>query len=419
MEKYAKGAWIIHNGRKIQNSTGGGAEYSAIDIAAKSASLLARMSRNDEVTLTADQVKVAARAGGLNPKTELRSCLDQLKDQSVIAESEDGSVTILGVTVRTTLLHAENIFKNNEPSAYEKASLELGEFTSSAPVKRKHAAEFIGDTCKLTHGDMDDFLNQAAEIGFVDHEADGCDPILFNGNLFRRDTARKTERIMSSLSGREATLTLEFSEKLNKQGAIPSQEAEKMLGDTLMSKLRAAGVFDENVVANERGEHSFITAPGAFHKYANPLAEDAFDQAKALVAALGHMGMSASPERRGRIFSISLLLRKMLNGREVGSAPAIGQDYRALELEGVVTIRRDGYRCYMSLQKMDVGQIAYDVLTQGDATATVIDKFPGASMTSYQNPEASRTKFRQKKQTEPSRKHTRDLLSTLRSHGGL
>ena len=418
MEKYDRGAWIIHHGRKIHGNTGGGAEYSAIDIAAKSASLLARMSENDETTLTADRVKILAKAGGLNPKMELRPCLEQLKDQSVITESAGGDVAILGVTVRTTLLHAENIFKNNEPSAYEKASLELGEFTSSAPVKRKHAAEFIGDTCELTRGDTDDFLNQAAEIGFVDHEADGGDPILFNGNLFRRDTARKTEKIMSSLSGREATLTLEFSEKLTKQGAIPSQEAEKMLGDTLMSKLRAAGVFDENVVANERGEHSFITAPGAFHKYANPLAEDAFDQAKALVAALSY-GMSESPERRGRIFSISLLLRKMLNGREVGSAPAIGQDYRALELEGVVTIRRDGYQCYMSLRKMDVGQIAYDVLTQGDATATVIDKFPGASMTSYQNPEASRTKFRQKKQTEPSRKHTRDLLSALRSHGGL
>ena len=137
MEKYAKGAWIIHNGRKIQNNTGGGAEYSAIDIAAKSASLLARMSENDEVTLTADQVKVAARAGGLNPKTELRSCLDQLKDQSVIAESDDGRVTVLGVTARTTLVHAVDIFENNEPDSYEQASLELGEFTSSGTCEKK------------------------------------------------------------------------------------------------------------------------------------------------------------------------------------------------------------------------------------------------------------------------------------------
>ena len=285
-------------------------------------------------------------------------------------------------------------------------------------MKRRSAAEFIGDTYKLTRNDTDDFLTQATEIGFVDYEVDGDDPILFNGNLFRRDTARKTERIMSSLSGEEAARMLEFSEKLTKQGAIPSQEAEKMLGNPLMSKLRAAGIFDENVVSNERGEYSFITAPGAFHKHVNPLEEDAFDQAKALVAALSY-GMSQSPECRGRILSISLLLRKMLNGGEVGPATAIGQDYRALELEGVVNIRRDGYRYYMSLRKMDVGQIAYDVLTKGDATETVIDKFPGASMMSYQNPEASRTKFRQKKQTPRSRKHTRDLLSALRSSGGL
>lgn len=418
MEKAAKGAWIIHHGRKIQNNTGGSAEYSAIDIAAKAASLLARMAASNEVTLTKATVDVMARAGGLNPKIELNACLQQLQDQSVISISSSGDVAVLGVTGRSALSHAADLFESNDPQPYERASLELGEITSTAPVGQAEAAEFISDTCKLTANDTGDFLSQAISIGFVDHEGPPNDAVLFNGNLFKRNTAAKTKKILDSLSTTEATVVTEFTQRLNAKGAISREVALSSLGDTLFSKLRAAAVFDENVVSNEAGEYGFITAPGAFHKFSNPMEDDAFDQAKALVAALKY-GMSVSSTSRGQIWGISLLLRKLLRGGEVGPAPAIGQDYRALEIEGVVSIRRDRSRYFMSLRKKDVGEIAYSVLTGGDASATIIDKLPGAAVTRYTTPEASRTKFRQKKQTAPSKKHTRDLLSALRSSGGL
>jgi hypothetical protein len=43
MDKQTKGAWVIHHGRKVSGDQRGASEYSAIDLAAKAASLLGRL----------------------------------------------------------------------------------------------------------------------------------------------------------------------------------------------------------------------------------------------------------------------------------------------------------------------------------------------------------------------------------------
>lgn len=418
MKKTEKGAWIIHHGRKVSGVTGGSAHYSAIDTSAKTAGLLARMSASEQSVLRAETVAALARVGGLNPKTELPFCLQQLADQAVISVGETGDVEVLGITTHTALGHAADIFEQNDPTAYERASLELGELASKEPVLELEAAVYISDTCKLSSTDTADFFTQARNIGFIDHEGDGDDRLLFNGNLFRKEGAQKTKKVLDSLKPDEAARVSSFFDKLNEVGALAREDVTKMLGDAVMSKLRAAAVFDESVVANSAGEFTFITAPGAFHKFVSPMEDDAFDQAKALVAALKY-GMSQSSTTRGKIWGVSLLLKKLLRGEEVGPAPAIGQDYRALEMDGVVQIRNAKNYCFMKLRKKDVGQIALEVLTGGDANVTVLEKLPGAAVTRYEGPEQLRFDFRQKKQTEQSKKQTEDLLQAMRSGGSL
>ena len=164
--------------------------------------------------------------------------------------------------------------------------ISLAELSSQAPVSAKGAIELVGDTHKLTKADATDFVQQASQIGFVNSEGEGTDRLLFNGNLFRRDTASKTMKVLSSLSSAEQNKVSEFEARLKSSGAIVASEASALLGETLFSKARAAALYDMNIVSNEAGDHVFITAPGAFHKFSNPLTEDAFDHAKALVAAL-------------------------------------------------------------------------------------------------------------------------------------
>jgi hypothetical protein len=147
------------------------------------------------------------------------------------------------------------------------------------------------------------------------------------------------------------------------------------------------------------------------------LIDDAFDHAKALVAALSY-GMSQSASERGRIWGVSLLLGKLLRGDSVGPAPAIGHDYRALELERVVQIIPTGGGYYrMKLLKMEVGQIALQVLQGGDAKAAALENLPNVGMKGYIGPEPARTSFRRKQQNAASKAQTRTLLSAVRGGG--
>jgi hypothetical protein len=166
----------------------------------------------------------------------------------------------------------------------------------------------------------------------------------------------------------------------------------------VFEKLRAAGMYDVNHVANPSGEYGFVTRPAAFHKFNDPLVDDAFDLAKALVAALSY-GMTQSAASRGRIEMIGALLRKLINGYSVGPATAIGEDYRVLETKGVITVTPGASFGYMmQLLKRDVGEMALNVLITGEAASTnVVDRPLPGLMTGYVGPEKTRSAFRRSK----------------------
>lgn len=335
----------------------------------------------------------------------------------MIDQSKSGSVSVLGVTSGTALVHAADMFDDNDPSAYEQASVTLAELASQAPVSVGQISQLISDTHHLSSNDTKDFIAKSAQIGFVDFEGDGSNRLLFNGYLFKRDTLTKTRRVLDSLSSLERIALTEFDTLLRTNGSVAYPEALKILGPQLLGKVRAAALYDMNVVHNEAGDHIFVTSPGSFHKFSNPLAEDAFDHAKALVAALSY-GMSVSPETRGRIWNVEALLSKLLRGETIGPAPAIGNDYRALELERVVQITRLGWNVTMRLLKLEVGQIALDVLQGRNASAAALENLPSAGMRAYTGPETSRVDFR-RSQSPPSKLQTRSLLSAVRSGGSL
>jgi hypothetical protein len=416
MDKRTKGAWIVHHGRKVAADVRGASEYSAIDFAAKTASLLARLAETQQSVLTNAQVVAAAKVGGLNPKTELESCLSHLVAKNLVDRSKSG-ISVLGVTGRTALTHAADLFEDNDPQPIEHAAVAIAEIASLRPIRLGDARELIGDTFKFTKADTSDFIDQSAQIGFVDVEGAQDDRILFNGNLFRRDTAEKTKKILDSLSSGDQAKMREFDSLLQLRGSVTAGMAERVLGNELFSKLKAAAVYDMNVVSNEAGDHVFITAPGSFHKFSDPMTDDAFDHAKALVAALSY-GMSLSASGRGRIWSIGLLLGKLLRNGEIGPATAIGQDYQALEAERVVQIRDvGGGRYMMRLLKREIGEIALSVLQGGDGATKALETLPSAGMRSYTPPEVARTQFRRKTQSAPSRAQTRTLLSAIRGGG--
>lgn len=413
-EKELKGAWVIHHGRKLVLDVNGPAEFPAINEAAKAATLLTKLGQTNQATVTKVEARAIAVASGLDPRLELNGLLQVLERKRLIDQSTN-DISILGVTTRGSLGHATDIYNEAEPSTYEEASITLAEIASEAPIRRADVSQRIGDTHKLTNFQVGDFLDRAEGIGFVDKEGDGNDRLLFNGNLFRRSSVVKTQKVLTSLNDAEQRLVSEIAEQLSTSGCLSVQHVEHVLSKPLFEKLVAAAVYDLNEVTNEQGSHVYVTAPAAFHKFVDPMVDDCFDMAKSLVAALTY-GMVSRSSSQGRITQLPALVNKLISGREVGPTTSIGQDYRVLEVNGVVKLRRDANyanRYYLRLLKREVGELALQVLTQGNAYAQSLADLPSAPMAGYIGPEESRTSVR-KSQSPLSKRATRDVLEAVR-----
>ena len=114
---------------------------------------------------------------------------------------------------------------------------------------------------------------------------------------------------------------------------------------------------------------------------------------------------------------ISALMGKLIAGGIVGPATAIGCDYQALELKGVVQVTPAHSGMFtMRLLKPDVGRLALAVIQDGDITAESVPHLPGANVTQYLNPENTREQQR-RISSEAVRLSTRNLLNEIRTGG--
>lgn len=414
MEKKIKGAWLLHHSRKIQATTS--QDFDAISFAGKCGMLLSAISAESQSQIPAKRLDALAKANHISPKTEAPAILSELERQRLILAGS-GGIEVLGLTGQAILEHTSTIFDEADHEAYEEAVIDLSEIASESPVTDKAASEFLSDTYRLSTGQADNTLQLGGSIGFFDSEKiSESERLIFNGNLFRRDDAKKISAVMSSIKPAETQLLLELNGKLQASGCLPLTTVTHVLGQDLFNRLHSIGMFDVSVVGNESGKNWFVTRPAAFSKFTNSIADDALDLAKALVASLTY-GMTISSYYRGRIQMVSALMNKLIAGGTVGPATAIGNDYQALEYKGVVKVTpATGGMFTMALLKPEVGRLALSVIQDGDITAESIPQLPGAKVTEYINPEATR-EVQRKNSTEAVKLSARNLLNEIRTGG--
>jgi hypothetical protein len=415
MDDRSRGAWLIHHSNKLQKVTNQRG-FDNLFLAGKCGTLLSSLSETEnESKLSSDKVKIIAQASEIDAVFQLPVILKKLEDQRLIDTDSKGNVSVIGVTSASVLKHTNQIFGDSEPSESENAALDISEITSIAPKNRSVIEEYISDTHKLSKDSILDFLNKSEQIGFIDSEAiEQKDKIYFNGNLFRTKDLFKVEKILSTLNALENRSLLEFNELLDIKGCISLSDGQKILGETLFSKLKSIAFFDINTVSNILEEAHFITKPSAFCKYGNPFTEDALDLAKAFVTSLSY-GMLQSGSARGKIIFLEALLKKLIEGSWVGPATAIGQDYQLLEYKRVVEIKPSKVKkgqFRMRLLKKDIGQIALQVLEQGNASEEIL--LNGSKVLAYVSPESNREIFR-RRQTVESKSDMIKSLRTLRT----
>ncbi|MFO0722829.1 MAG: hypothetical protein U1E65_03525 [Myxococcota bacterium] len=279
MESKTKGAWIVHHMNKLRQVTNVG-EFETLNTAGKLGVLLSGLSASDQSTLTNSQVEAVAKAAGIS-RLELPTLLKQLGERRLIAAGTSG-IDVLGVASSAVLIHTAAVFDEATPTSSELAVVDLAELVSTGPIDTNLAAEYIADTYKLAKGEATELLVQTEAIGFLDaEEIDPGRKLLFNGNLFRRENAKKLEAVFGSLSAGDAAKVQEMEVLLKQNGCLTVDDARTTLGAELFSKLQSIAMYDVSEVSNDSESVLYVTRPGAFGKFGDPMAEDAMDLAKA------------------------------------------------------------------------------------------------------------------------------------------
>ncbi len=420
MDKKIKGSWLIHHTNKLQGVTNQSG-YEKTYLAGKAGILLSAISANTDTTINNDRLDALAKASNINVTFELPKLIEVLQQQKLIDKSS-GGVAVLGVTTATALQHTSDLFDSLTPAANEVASIALAERASVAPILANDVASDLADTYKLAAADLSQLFSEAEQIGFVDAEKlGGNQTLLFNGNLFRRDTTEKIKTVLDSLSAAEQAKLNELTELLRRQACVSADKAKSLLGDALFQKVTAIGLFDISVVSNSTEDVGFLTLPSAFSKYSNSMVDDAFDLAKAFVSSVTY-GMTKSSYARGQIQMVEALLGALVRGESVGPVRAIAEDYKVLELKGVVEVKQGTKKGrigpMLRLLKKEVGELALQAIQQGDVSEHSLNALPTAAVTTFNGPEHNREKVR-RTQTKMSPKATNDMLSILRTGGGL
>ncbi len=420
MDKKTKGSWLIHHTNKLQgvtNQTG----YEKTFLAGKAGILLSAISSNNQVTVNNDRLTVLAKAANINTTFELPKLIEVLQQQRLI-DTAGGGIAVLGVTTAKTLQHTSDIFDALSPGSTEVASIALAELASIEPVLAGHVAVELADSYKLGKAEIGQLMSDAEQVGFVDAEKlSPGETLLFNGNLFRRETTRKIKAVLDSLTSAEQIKLNELTQTLKKQACVDTDFASKLLGEPLFKKVTAIGLFDISVVSNSTEDVGFLTLPSAFSKYSNSMVDDAFDLAKAFVSSVTY-GMTKSSYARGQIQMVDALLSALVRGESVGPVNAIAQDYKVLELKGVVEVKTGTKKGrtgpMLRLLKTEVGELALQAIRQGDVSEHSLSSLPTAAVTTFTGPEQNREKIR-RAQTKMSPEATNDMLSILRTGGGI
>ncbi|WP_140855380.1 hypothetical protein [Myxococcus xanthus] len=412
-----RGAWVISHSRKLEQVDAQG-QFSSIETAGKFGRLLSLLAASDKQDISRAQLITLARANGLNPKLELDALLTKMEERYLIKSSKEGNISVLGITHGTVLERAAEVFDSLSPEDDEKAVIGIAEQVSQAPLRSGEMSEYVSDTYKIKKQRTAELLEQAEDIGFIDaQELDKTtkERLYFNGNIFRITNAEKTLKVLNSLTAEEVRKVKEVEQTVAQRGFSTVEDAQKILGAQLFTKLQAIALFDVNRVANDAEEVLYITRPASFSKYGNPWEEDTLDYAKALVSSLAY-GMTRSGAGRGKIIMLQRLLEKLVRGEWLNENSAAGEDYKYLELKRVVETRRGAYAYNMRLLKKEVGVVALEVLTQGTGSSeSLLERLPGSSVSTYRGPEENRTELRRKKLVAPSDMKLAAMLESLRT----
>lgn len=391
-----KGAWILSLGKKL-NTLQNTIFFDGVLDSSKIGLLLQVITANDiENSLSFDEIRIKAKSIGINSPRELKTILQELKSiQLIDFDQELKEIVVLGLTNDGILKHTTSYFDEFAKDNSSEIILNVSEKITNMPEKIEETSEEFSDIFKLTKQEVEKYLTTAVSYELLD--SDEQKGYLYNSNIFRFDEVKKFQKILDNLTPDEKEEFLKLSNELKEKNVLDYAYCVSNYNNNLLSKLIKVNIIDANIVNSPYGEAAFITLPSSFKKFAdnNALIDDVMDFAKAFLSSI-YYGMSKSEQSRGKLDTYYYVLKKLINGNEIGCATAICEDYRYLEIKGVLKVWKcQSYGCKMKLMKKEVGEIVFKLLEDG----VIFDEFEkqynsfDTKISDYKAPDVAKKKF--------------------------
>lgn len=431
MDSLEKGSWIINTIKhtaEVRTDTVELNELSKTERAGKAGILLGKLLVDNQEIISGEKLNIFARTANISLDA-VKTYADILKkfgqvDYKVDKFDNVSELEIYCLSSEDAIQTVSEIFDYYEPNEIECGNLVSLKRTFDLPHTEDELLNYLTNEARFSEKNAKEIIELETTFSLIKKEKLGEKNIFYNEYAFASDGNKIAKAVASLSPGQQNDVKFVMEEIKNSQGYLQENLITKVNPD-IINMMEGVGLIDGVSVNSDFGEAVFYTTPqlvGPGIRNWN-ISTDVFNHAKLLLSSLRY-GEYKSVASRGAIYTSSKMLNiinKLIRGEWVGPCTAIGQDYKLLELDGVISVKPYGGMFKMKLRQKEVGKLVKQMLEYNmillDDCVKDIDIFNNLP-TTFISPE-ERRKTIQAKRTVPVKKIQEKFIDSIRTGGVL
>ena len=372
MDNLEKGSWIINT---IKHTTGvrtDTVELNDLEVterAGKSGILLGKLLVDKQEIITGKKLSVFARTANISPDA-VKTYAEILKNFGQVDFKLDkfGNVSELEIYCLTTedaIKTVSDIFEYYEPDEIERGNLESLKTTFEFPASREELTQALTSRKGISEENVNEILALESAFSLIKKERIENSDIYYNEYAFAGDGSKIAKAIASLPESQRNDVNFVMEQVKQSQGFLADNLTDK-INPNIISMMEGVGLLDGITVNSDFGKAVFYTTPQLIGPGIGSwkISTDVFNHAKLLLSSLRY-GEYKSVSSRGAIYTSSKMMNivnKLLRGEWVGPCTAIGEDYKLLELDGVISVQPYNGMYKMKLRQFEVGRLVKQML---------------------------------------------------------
>ena len=428
MDELTKGSWIINTVKHIAGVRTDTIELNDLAIterAGKSGILLGKLLVDKQEIISGQTLNAFARTLGISPDA-VRTYADILKKFGQVDYKLDkfdnvSELEIYCFSSENAIETTSKIFDYYEPTEVELGNIESLQKTFDLPMKEDELIDYLIDERNISEENVKNLLQIENTFSLVKNENVHNEKVYYNEYAFSSDGTKILHALNGLPNSQKEDINFVMNEVKNSQGYLLDNLSKKV-DPNIIKMMESVGLLDGVSVNSDFGSAVFYTTPQLIGPGIGnwSISSDVFNHAKMLLSSLRY-GEYRSVSSRGAIYTSSKMMNiinKLIRGEWVGPCTAIGQDYKLLELNGVIKVQPYNGMYRMQLRQVEVGKlvkqmIEYNMIVNDDADS--IDVFNNLP-TNFVSPE-ERRKTIQADRTVPIKQIQEKFIESIRTGG--